>query len=80
MKSTGKRFWSVTPAVGPLAAVLLVTVGATFFLNRIVFYIALAAAALAVAFAVWRLSRMNRDIRRYLTRVADGLDQTEQAA
>ena len=80
MKSTKKRFWCVTPAVAVLAAALLLTVGATFFLNRIVFYIALVVAAAAIVFSAGRLSRMNRDIRRYLTRVAGSLDQTEQAA
>ncbi len=80
MKPTKKNFWSVTPAVGLLAGVLLLTVGAIFFLNRWVFYIALGLAAVSIAFAVWRLTRMDRDIRRYLARVADGLDQTEQVA
>ncbi len=80
MKSTKKRFWNITPVVGLLAAVLLLTVGVTFFINRIVFYIELGAAALTIAFAVWRINRINRDIRRYLIRVAGGLDQTEQAA
>lgn len=80
MKSTKKRFWNITPVVGLLAAVLLLTVGVTFFINRIVFYIELGAAALTIAFAVWRINRINQDIRRYLIRVAGGLDQTEQAA
>lgn len=75
-----KPFWSVTPAVVLLAVVLLLTVGAMFFLNRPVFYIALGLAAAALVFTALRLHRMNRDIRRYLARVADGLDQTEQSA
>lgn len=49
-----KPFWSVTPAVVLLAAVLLLTVGAMFFLNRPVFYIALGLTAAALAFTALR--------------------------
>ena len=75
-----KPFWSVTPAVVLLTVVLLLTVGVTFFLNRIAFYIELGLAGAAILFTAMRLSRMNRDIRRYLSRVAGVLDQTEQDA
>lgn len=73
-----KRVWNVTPTVAMLAVVLLIIVGASFFLNRIVFYVELGVSVIALIVAGWQLTRKNRDIRRYLGRVAGALDQTEQ--
>ena len=61
-----KGFWSVTPVILLLGAALLLVTGATFFLNRPVFYGACALTAAVFAYGIWRLRRLNADMRRYL--------------
>lgn len=74
------KLWSISPVVVLLAAALVVVTGATFFLNRTVFYVEAGAAVLLLCFGVWRFARLKRDIQRYLMRISGQLDQTSQDA
>lgn len=73
-----KRFWNITPMVIVMMVGLLVVVGTTFFFNRIAFYIELPMALLLIGYTLWRLGRLQRDIGRYLNRVAGNLNQSEK--
>lgn len=75
-----KNFRSVLPAVwicGGLAVLLLLLV---FFLNRIAFYAAAAVTLPLLAFCVFRLVYLQRDIRRYMQGVAETLNRQDREA
>ena len=75
-----RRFWNLTPIVWVMAIVLALLVGTTFFLNRIVFYVELAVGIVTLVYIFWHLGRTQRDIGRYLTRIAGSLNQSDQEA
>ncbi len=73
-----KRFWSITPTVFLLGAMLLAVSGVTYFLNPTVFYVEIALVIPVLVFAVWRSGRIRYDINRYLARIANHLNQADQ--
>ena len=72
--------WSITPSLILLTAVLTAVVAATFFLNRVVFYVELAVLALVLAYVLVRNRQLKRDMMRYVERVAGHLNHAEQSA
>lgn len=74
------KLWSISPVVVLLAAALVVFTGATFFLNRTVFYVEAVLVIILLGFGIWRFARLKKDIQRYLIRISGQLDQTSQDA
>ena len=74
------RFWYIFPSILCPSLALLGCVIASFFINRIAFYVELAVALLVFAFLIWRSVRMQYDIKRYLTRTAGLLNQADKEA
>lgn len=74
------KLWSISPVVVLLAAALVVSTGATFFLNRTVFYVEAVLVVFTLGLGVWRFAGLKRDIHRYLMRISGQLDQTSQDA
>ncbi|MCI8553520.1 MAG: hypothetical protein HFJ80_01065, partial [Clostridiales bacterium] len=75
-----KGLWTITPVILLLGVALLLVTGATLFLYRPVFYGACTVTAAVFAFGLWRLRRLNADMRRYMVRVAGSLSQSDQDA
>lgn len=73
-------FWSLTPLLATVCAAMLLVVGVTFFLNRIVFLVEIPIITALLAGVVWQWTRMKSDIRRTLSHVADSLDETQKTA
>ena len=63
-----------------MGAALLLSVGVTYFLNRLVFFAELGLTVSVFAAVWWRLLLVNRDIRRTLLCVADSFDEKERAS
>ncbi len=75
-----KTVWSVTPVVylfGALSLLLLLTV---FFLNRTVFFVALAVSVLMWAYGIYRLYSLKRDMQRYVTGISQRLSHQNRKA
>ncbi len=75
-----RSFWSVTPAILVMAAALLAVVAASLFWDIRVFCAELAVAAAVLLFVGLRLRRLRQDVARYIGRIVDALDHSEQAA
>ncbi|MBR7091578.1 MAG: DHH family phosphoesterase [Clostridia bacterium] len=64
-----------------MAVLILALVGftvASYFENHIIFYVEAGVMVAVLVFVVWRLGRMQYDIRRYLVRTAGVLNQGDQ--
>ena len=72
------KFWSLQSVIILLCISLVLAVGVTFFYDRRIFYIELAISLLPIVYSVWHLMHIKRDIGRYLARIADYLNQSEQ--
>ena len=68
-----RRIWSIAPPLIALAATLLLAVAATYFLNRSLFYVELAALVLVFGFAAVWMAKKRSGIRRTLETVAESL-------
>jgi c-di-AMP phosphodiesterase-like protein len=75
-----RRIWSIAPPLIALAATLLLAVAATYFLNRSLFYIELAALVLVFGFAAVWMAKKRSGIRRTLETVAESLAQSDREA
>ena len=54
------KLWSISPVVVLLAAALVVFTGATFFLNRTVFYVEAVLVIILLGFGIWRFARLKK--------------------
>lgn len=75
-----KRFWVFPAIILLLTIALAAAVAVSFFYNRLLFYVELVLFAAVLLCVAWRLGRMQRDVSRYLKRIAGCLNQGEQDA
>ncbi len=73
-----RRVWSITPPVLILGTALLLAVGVTYFLNRIVFFAELGLTVSVIAVAFGWMIYTRRGIHSTLLSVAESLDQTSK--
>ena len=73
-----RRFWSIFPSLAVLILALVGFTVASYFENHIIFYVEAGVMVAVLVFVVWRLGRMQYDIRRYLVRTAGVLNQGDQ--
>lgn len=64
-------------AIVPLIAFAAVTV-LSFFFSRTLFYISLVFLIVGAIFVIWRYGRIRYDIRRFISRISDNLNQGER--
>lgn len=75
-----RNFWVVSPILIALCAALVAVLIPVFFLHRTLFYIQLVLTVLLIGATVWHAQRLQRSIRRYLSCVANSLDQDDRQA
>lgn len=75
-----QNLWAITAGYTVLCAALIVFSVPVFFYNRILFYVQAAVALLLIGVTVWRLRRLQRDMRRYLNGIADSLNLEDRQA
>ncbi|MBR2405528.1 MAG: DHH family phosphoesterase [Clostridia bacterium] len=74
MKKRG-NVWVVTPMLVVVCAALVLALVPVFFLDRTAFYVQAALTAAVIAAVVWHAVHLQRRMRRYVSGVADALDQ-----